>query len=139
MQHPKQHLDSLFGSPIHIYTRAQAIGDGVLIDLSKTAHEAGFRLPVAMTAAAWADCVTWNDADSTRQIAQDEAGRLWDVLWMAYLAARRAGNSQRIAFTVNRVPTGGRSPNPQPTTLHMCIGPGDNGAPVITILLPNED
>ncbi|MGB3291097.1 MAG: DUF6573 family protein [Burkholderiaceae bacterium] len=139
MQYPKQNLDSIFGEPIHIYSRAQATEDGSLIDITEAACEAGFRLPVAMTAAAWADCVVWNDADSMRQTAQNEAGRLWDVLWMASLAARRAGNSQRIAFTVHRVPRGGRSPHSRPTTLHMCIGPGDDGAPVITILLPTED
>jgi hypothetical protein len=139
MQHHEQNLDNIFGEPIYVYSRAQAIEDGSLIDLTETAHEAGVRLPVAMTAAAWSDCVAWNDADSMRQTAQDEAGRLWDVLWMAFLAARRAKDSQRVAFTVNRVPRGGRSPYPRPTTLHMCIGPGDDAAPVITILLPNED
>lgn len=139
MQHHEQHLDSIFGEPIYVYSRAQAIDDGSLIDLTEAAREAGFRIPVTITATAWADCVTWSDADSKRQTAQDEAGRLWDVIWMASLAARRAGNSQRIAFTVNRVPPGGRSLNPRPTTLHMCIGPGNDAAPVITILLPNED
>src|SRR5690606_7677253 len=123
-------LDSIFGEAIHVYSRSLAIEDGSLIDITATAREAGFRLPVAMTAAAWAGCVAWNDADSMRPTAQDEDGRLWDALWRASLAARRAGNSQRVAFTVNRVPRGGRSPNPQPTTLHMCIGPDDNAAPV---------
>jgi hypothetical protein len=139
MQHPEPHLDGFFGEPIHVYTRAQAIADGVLVDVSQTAHEAGFRLPVALTASAWADCVAWDDADSSRQTAQDEAGRLWDVIWMASLAARRAGESQRLAFQLYRAPRGGRDIQPRPTTLQMCIGPGDDAAPVITILMPNED
>ncbi|CAL8472418.1 DUF6573 family protein [Caballeronia sp. S22] len=139
MRHPEQHLDSVFGEPIHVYTRAQAIADGVLVDVSQTAQEAGFRPPVALTASAWADCVAWNDADSSRQTAQDEAGRLWDVIWMASLAARRARESQRVAFQVYRVPRGGRGIGPRPTKLHMCIGPGNDTAPVITILMPNED
>jgi len=33
---------------IHTYTRAQAIEDGVLIDVSEMAREAGFRWPVAV-------------------------------------------------------------------------------------------
>ena len=37
---------------IHRYTRAEAIRDGVLIDVSATAREAGFRYPVALAAAA---------------------------------------------------------------------------------------
>lgn len=139
MQDSKQSLDSIFGEPIHVYSRTHALEDGSLIDITKAAREAGFRTQVAVTSAVWADCVAWRDADSMRQTAQDEAGRLWDVLWMASLAARRAGNSQRIAFTVHRVPRGGRSPHSRPTTLHMCIGPGDDGTPVVTILLPTED
>lgn len=135
MQHPDQH----FGEPIHIYARAQAIADGILIDVSQTAHKAGFRLPVALTAAAWADCVAWDNSDSERQTAQDEEGRLWDVLWIASLAARRARKAQRLAFQVCRIPRGGRGTRPRATTLHMCIGPGDDAAPVITILMPNED
>lgn len=108
MQHPEQNFDNIFGEPIHIYTRAQAIADGALIDVSQTAYEAGFRLPVALTTAVWADCVAWEDTDSKRQTAQDEAGRLWDVVWMAFLAARRATESQRLAFQVYRIPRGGR-------------------------------
>jgi hypothetical protein len=37
---------------IHCYTRADAIRDGVLNDVSETAREAGIRWPVALTAAA---------------------------------------------------------------------------------------
>jgi hypothetical protein len=37
---------------IHSYSRAQAIADGVLIDVSATAREAGIRCPVALTRAA---------------------------------------------------------------------------------------
>lgn len=39
---------------IHAYTRAQAIEDGVLVDLSGLASEAGFRWPLAVTQAVWA-------------------------------------------------------------------------------------
>jgi Family of unknown function (DUF6573) len=38
---------------IHTYTRAQALADGALIDISPLATEAGFRYPVAVTAAVW--------------------------------------------------------------------------------------
>ena len=36
-------------------SRAQAIEDGVLVDVSDIAKEAGFRYPVALTSALWAD------------------------------------------------------------------------------------
>ena len=42
---------SLFGEVIFSYTRAQAIADRVLVDVTPTALEAGFRFPVAATAA----------------------------------------------------------------------------------------
>ena len=43
--------ESVFGEVIFSYTRAQAIEGGVLIDVTPTALEAGFRFPVAATAA----------------------------------------------------------------------------------------
>ncbi len=131
-------LESLVGNVIYAYTRADAIADGTLVDVSRMAREAGFRLPVAMTAAAWADCVAWSEADSTRQTVQDEAGRLWDVLWMSSRAARHAWG-ERVAFQFYRIPHGGRATRPRLTTLHLHIGPGDAGEPVVTILMPNED
>lgn len=136
-QHPDK-LDSPFGQPIYVYTRENAIDDGTLVDVSEVAREAGFRIPVAVTAAAWADCVAWSEADSQRQTHQDESGRLWDVVWMAAIAARKA-QGERVPFQLYRVPRCGRATRPRLTTLRMHIGPGDAGEPVITILLPNED
>lgn len=135
----EQALDGIFGAPIYAYTRAQALEDGVLVDVTETAKEAGFRVPVAMTTAAWADAVEWTEADSKRQTSQDESGRLWDVVWMSYLAVRRGGMEPRKAFQLLRVPRGGRGVRPRLTTLHIHIGPGDSGEPVITIMQPGED
>lgn len=128
-----------FGEPIHTYTREQAIDDGMLVDVTETATEAGFRIPVAMTRAAWADCVEWSDVDSKRQTHQNEAGRLWDVLWMAMNAARRGGGRQSLQFQFYRVPRGGRGTRPRLVELVAHIGAGDLGEPVITIMQPNED
>lgn len=125
-----------FGEPIHMYTREQAIDDGVLVDVTETATEAGFRVPVAMTRTAWADCVEWSDADSKRQTHQDEAGRLWDVLWMAMVAARRGSGRQSLQFQFYRVPRGGRGTRPRLVELVAHIGAGE---PVITIMQPGED
>jgi len=124
---------------IHGYTRAQALADGVLVDVTATAREAGFRVPVALTAAAWGKAVAWSEEDSARQTPQDEAGRLWDVLWMAYIAARRASGGCRVPFELYIVPRDGAGTRPRLTTLDMVIGPGDEGEPVITIMNPNED
>ena len=42
-----------FGPVLSVYTRAQAIEDGILVDVSKTAREAGFTIPVAVTRTVW--------------------------------------------------------------------------------------
>ncbi len=138
--HPQavETMAEIFGEAISTYTRAQAIEDGVLVDVTETAREVGFRFPVAMTRAAWEDCVTWSEADNKRQTYQDEAGRLWDVLWMASVAARRNSGSE-VRFQLYRVPRGGRGVRPRLVTLQMLCGPGDEGEPVITIGLPGED
>lgn len=132
-------LEAIFGEAIFRYTREAALADGALVNVTETAREAGFRVPVAMTAAAWGKTVAWDDSDSARQINQDEAGRLWDVLWMAYLTARRASGGCRMPFVVHVVPRGGWAKRPRLMTLDMQIGPGDEGEPVITILNPDED
>jgi hypothetical protein len=127
---------------IFAYTRAQALTDGVLVDVSATAREAGFTIPVALTLAVFEDCVRWTDADRQRRGAQDEAGRLWDVLFMASLAIRRVGNGNRasLGFELVQIPRfGPPQTEPIPVHLKMAIGPGDAGEPVLTILLPQED
>jgi len=138
-----------FGPVIYAYTRAQALADGVLVDVSNAALEAGFKVPVAMTRAAWSDFVEWSDEDTRRQTTQNESGRLWDVLWMGYVAIAsrlrvpESGRSQErfpaLFYQLYRVPRGGGVTRPRKATLKMLSGPGDNGEHVITILLPHED
>lgn len=134
----KSDLSSLFGDVVHSYTRAQAIEDGVLVDVTATAREAGFRWPVAVTAAVWSDCIAWNNEDNTDQVYQDQSGRLWDVLFMASYAIRSANRPDlQLQFALQRIPRGGRSADR--VTLKLLSGPGDDGEPVITILQLDED
>src|SRR5947199_7712089 len=93
---------------IHRYSRADALRDGVLIDVSATAKEAGLRWPVALTCAVWERCV----AVPPGVLFQDEAGRLWDVLWLLRCAIRGGdGGARAVRFGVhvrkdnrNRIP-----------------------------------
>lgn len=51
-------MNEYFGEPISVYTREQAIADSVLVDVTKIAHLAGFRVPVAITATVASGCET---------------------------------------------------------------------------------
>ncbi len=136
----KQTAESLFGEVIYAYTREQAMADGVLVDVSETAREAGFRWPVAITQSAWEDCIAWTEEDSRHQTYQDESGRLWDVLWMASHAIRSASTNQsQTMYELYRVPRDGKCTEARLTKLKLVAGSGDHGEPVITIMLPTED
>lgn len=122
--------------PIYRYTRAQAIDDGVLVDLTEWASatkgfHGGFRVPVAVTTGVWADL---SAIPPSKQSSQDVRGRAHDLLWMASLAARRAGKTSTVRFQV--IMHLGRSSR---QTYKLMIHPGDHGEPVVTILRPNED
>ena len=124
---------------IHSYTRAQAIDDGVLVDVTETAREAGFRIPVALTRAVWERYVEV----PPRVECQDVPGRLWDVVWMTRRAILRAGGCSPTFFSGREVRIHLRVRNdnrrPRPVELKAICGPGDAGEPVVTILLPEED
>lgn len=127
---------------IHTYSRADALRDGALVDVTDTAREAGFSIPVAMTRAAWVDLVQWGEDDDKRKpeyTGQDEAGRLWDVLFMASMYARRNRGTDRFLGQLVRIPREGRGLRPRKALFRVHIGPGDTAAPVLTITLPNED
>ena len=127
-----QKTDRLFSEAdvIHAYSRAQAIEDGVLVDVTEMATEAGFVWPVAITAGVWA---LIHDIPSRFQGIQDIEGRLWDVIWMARGAAKH-NDGEEILYRL--ILHHGRKTY---ATLKLVSGPGDEGEPVITILLPDED
>ncbi|WP_207931297.1 DUF6573 family protein [Streptomyces sp. 8K308] len=128
---------------VHGYSRADALADGVLVAIDgELARQAGLWLPVALTTAAYGDCVAWSEEDNKRKgTCQDEAGRLWDVLHMVRFAVLRArsGGGRRCLVELYRVPRAGRSRVARRTVLAMEIGPGDSGEPVLTVMLPDED
>ncbi|MBY0545554.1 MAG: hypothetical protein K2Q14_08440 [Gammaproteobacteria bacterium] len=124
---------------VYSYTRAQAIDDGVLVDVSSLAQEAGFIYPVAVTAAVYDKYIDWTEEDNKRQTYQDVKGRLWDILSMMRLQKSRISHSGRFEFMC--IPRGSKSRRVTPinvTLKALCHG-GDKGEPVITVMLPNED
>ncbi len=145
--------DNLWSEPIFRYTRAQAIADGVLVDLTTAADDkgqrlcpqAGFKVPVAITRTAWAKTIeaggSWKPDGEGEVLelkgGQSLTGRLWDVLWMLRVASGQAANSDRIHFQVLvDVHGDGRH---ETVSLWALCGPGDDAQPVITIMLEGED
>jgi uncharacterized protein DUF6573 len=120
---------------VDAYTRADALEDGFLVDITEAAREVGFALPVAMTRPAYEDCVAWTaaDADRTGNRLQDARGRLHDVVWMALLAARGNRNADELTYQLLRVPRDRHRAPPELIALKLHVGPGDDGEPVFTI------
>lgn len=124
-----------FGEVIYAYTRAQALADGVQVDISTTAKEAGIRFPVFITRTAFDAYVTV----PPNVTGQDEAGRLWDVVWMLRFAIHKAQNGQdRMPF-----PLYVRNDNRAAKLVKLIAACGamdmDDPQPAITIMLPDED
>jgi hypothetical protein len=84
---------SPFGPVIYAYTRSQAVADGVQVDVTKTAQEAGIKFPMFLTRAVFDNYV----AVPPDVTGQDEAGRLWDLVWMTRFSILRShGHTDRL-------------------------------------------
>ena len=129
-----------FDPVISVYTRAQAIEDGILVDVSDTAREAGFSIPVAVTRTVWDRLVALPESYTG---FQDERGRLWDVVWMARHYALRASDSDRVTMCVlvRDIHKDLRDSNRLPRRHFpiVAIGAGDTGEPVVTVMFPEDD
>ena len=119
---------------IDVYTRAQAVEDGVLVDVSEVAREAGFKFPVAITRAVWCDVVEPDDIAKAH--GESESGRLWDVLFMLHMAIKQQGMDGDMIHYQLLATKDGRK---HKVELKAICGPGDQGEPVITVMLPEED
>jgi hypothetical protein len=133
---PPRDTDCFFNEAdmVFSYTRTQAIADGVLVDVSETAKEAGFRIPVVVTRALWDQYIV--PVPLMVEDGQSITGRLWDVL-NVLLVAIRASPSETAALTFSvlfRMPK-----DTETVRLKAVCGPDDNAEPVITIMFPDED
>jgi hypothetical protein len=127
-----------FGPVIYAYTRSQALADGVLVDVTETAKEVGFKLTVAITEALH-NRLTPTKADTG--IGQDYDGRLWDVLWIAAFTIKLADRgTDTVTFTIALQEVDAKNGQPQNIDLRLRAiwGPGDEEEPVITIGFPED-
>ena len=127
-----QESPDLFGPVISAYSRTQAIADGVLVDVSEMAREAGVTIPTALTHAVWAEYVHVSEGIE----GQDESGRLWDILMMFRFAAKQSPKQDTLLFDLF---VRNDNQSAKRVTLKAICGPGDTPEPVLTILLPDED
>jgi hypothetical protein len=120
------------------YSRAEAIEDGVLVDMTQEpfgslAREAGITWPIAMTGTAFSEFVAVSD--SIGHACQDIKGRWWDVVWM-FRVTRRKVSPLEARWTLFV-----REPDDRLVEKELkCVsGPADDGSPCLTFMLPNED
>ena len=134
---PQQIADGItaFGPVVYSYTRKQALADGVQVEVTKTAQEAGIKFPMFLTRAVFDAYV----AVPPNVTGQDEAGRLWDIVWMlrfAILRARAGADRIPVALYV-------RNDNGAAKLIKLIATCGpldiDDPSPAITVMLPDED
>ncbi|KAA0973337.1 hypothetical protein FQ154_18725 [Paeniglutamicibacter gangotriensis] len=120
---------------LHTYTRAQSIAEGKLLDVSAQAYTFGFRVPVAISKAAWSDTVRWDHGG-----VQDETGRLADVLSLgvASVKAPAEHNANTRQYTVYRTPNQPGAQEAEEARLRIVCTAGDQGEPVVTIMRHDE-
>ena len=132
---PMNHPETPFGPIVYSYTRAQAVADGYQVEVTKTATEAGIKVPVFLRRNVFDAYVTVPPGVT----GQDEAGRLWDIVWMLRFAIRKTPAGQvRLPFALYV-----RNDN-RPAKLVKLIatcGPldADDLQPAITVMMPDED
>src|SRR5659263_115215 len=137
-----------FGEVISSYSRAEALADGVLIDVTETSKEAGIVYPVAISQGLWGGYI---EVPESLKGIQDIQGRLWDVLTMFRFSAKATKKaeddvvgSQRDApqtmffKTIFQMPSTRGTPKMETVSIKSICGPGDNADPVLTFLLPEE-
>jgi hypothetical protein len=112
--------DQPFGPVIFSYTRKQAIEDGVLIDVTELARQEGFVLHTAITCGLYAAVA--------QGLPESERGTLIaGLLRMLRCQIRAVPNSDRLDFKFGSI-----------DAWALC-GPGDDGEPVLTVMLEGED
>ena len=114
---------------ISTYTRQQAIEDGQLFDITKTAEakEAGFKIPICTTSGVYELIKVPKGLEGI----QDFKGRLWDLCFMAVQAFKKASDKYLVPFKVIFT----NEKRKQKTyTLWLCFNEHEG----FTIMLPEE-
>ena len=134
MENNNQSMTEIFGEIIYSYSRAQAIADGVLVDLSAVAPEVcrqHYKYNVACTSEVWGII---DQAVKNKKHCNDYNGVIHDMLWMSRVYKRELTPSD-ILFQVKIKGAGRKSL----FEFKMNCGPNDDASPCLTIMMPWED
>jgi len=120
-----------FWDVIDTYSRAQAIEDGMLIDLTQfsVCHQ-HYKYPVACTSAVWDIIERGVNADC----GNDYEGVLHDIFSMSKMLPYKRTETSSF-FKVIITGAGKKKYH----NFKIVCGPGDNAEPVMTLMLPDED
>ena len=150
--HPEMQdeMEEIFGETICAYTRKQAIEDGVLVDIMQDEQMSDiakrhYKFPISCTYIAKRhykfpiSCTSsvfgiMKKAVENSEYSNDYAGILHDMLWMSKVMKRQIDESTIIFRVI--IAGAGRQRN---YDFKLQVGPGDQGEPVITIMMPDED
>lgn len=111
------------------YSRAQALADGALIDVSSVSKQVGYKVPVAVTELVWTFLAP---SERDRRHGQTLHSRLRDVLEALKRSAEYV--EALIRFDVDIVDLGDR----RTWRLQAIISVDENGEPTVTIMFPHE-
>ena len=121
--------DQPFGPIIYSYTRKQAIEDGALVDVTELARMEGFRLHTAMTATLYGEAVREPAGVKPPEgVKVDQATAVRWLLKRLHLAIKTlAPNEDQVHVKMGGI------------EFWALCGPGDEGEPVLTVMLEGED
>lgn len=102
------------------YSRADALADGVLIDVTAAARAVGLTLPVALT------------VEAHHQLGATDDAQLARVMAALRLAAGLAGDTDRVHLAL-------RGRTGRWVEAWATVGPGDDPRPVMTVMVEGED
>lgn len=120
---------------VSVYTRAQATEGGVLVDLMQNELEEvccqHFKYPIVCTIAVFE---LMRKAVENPRYCNDYASVLHDMLWMSRAVGRWVDEQTRIFRVIIQGAWRQRYYD-----FKIVCHPGDQGEPVLTIMLPDED
>lgn len=126
---------------IHTHTRAQALEDGDLIDVTPQAQAAGLTCPTACTAALYGQLVgsgpnaplRLENLLTTLRRAIEAGVREW------IFQGAQGDGPKEVVFAMQDNHTEGLPEDGERVEAYAAIGPDDNGEPVLTVMLSYED